>query len=340
MRMLSSCAQSQDPRRPRSEHNHIMTAAFIGIDWGTTHRRAALIGADGELLAERADGEGALACKGRFGASLEALVADWPAADASLPVVMAGMVGAAIGWQTVPYLDAGTPLSALARHLAPVDETPPGRRWSIVPGYCLRGEDGAVDVMRGEETQLFGALQLLGPEPADGCYVLPGTHSKWVRLHGGRITELRTYMTGELFALLRQHGTLASAMQAASADEGAGLRHDGVADDPHFLSGVADAAKDPVLTHALFGARARVVTGALAPGAATAYVSGLLIGAEWADARRQASRGEPVRVIGEPALAALHAACAQHHGCRLETLDARQIQLAAWRALAARESTA
>ena len=52
-----------------------MTASFIGIDWGTTHRRAALIGTDGTLLSERADGEGALACKGRFRASLEALVA-------------------------------------------------------------------------------------------------------------------------------------------------------------------------------------------------------------------------------------------------------------------------
>ena len=67
-----------------------MTPAFIGIDWGTTHRRATLIAADGTLVSERADGEGALACKGRFRASLEALIADWPEADAMLPVVMAG----------------------------------------------------------------------------------------------------------------------------------------------------------------------------------------------------------------------------------------------------------
>jgi len=252
--------------------------------------------------------------------------------------VMAGMVGASIGWQVVPYLEGGTPLSALARHLVRVDEAPADRRWFIAPGYCLRDASrGDVDVMRGEETQLFGALHLLGPEAADGCYVLPGTHSKWVRLQSGRITELRTYMTGELFALLRQHGTLASAMQSAEADVAHGLQHAEVADDPAFLRGVADAAQSPVLTHALFGARARVVTGALAPGAAAAYVSGLLIGAEWADAQRLASRGEPVRVIGEPALAALHGACARHHGRRLETLDARQIQLAAWRALATEE---
>jgi len=310
-----------------------MTATFIGIDWGTTHRRAALIGSDGTLISERVDGEGALACSGRFRASLEALLAGWPEADSTLPVVMAGMVGSAIGWQAVPYLEGDVPLSALARHLVRVAEAPADRRWFIAPGYCLRGAAGEVDVMRGEETQLFGALHLLGAD-ADGCCVLPGTHSKWVRLDGGRVTELRTYMTGELFALLRQHGTLASAMQTAEASATGKLRHDSVAGDPDFLRGVAAAASGPALTHALFGARARVVTGALAPGAAAAYVSGLLIGAEWADAQRMASRGEPVRVIGEPALAALHAACAHHHGRRVETLDARQIQLAAWRALA------
>ena len=319
-----------------------MTPAFIGIDWGTTHRRAALMSTGGELIAERVDGEGALACAGRFRASLEALIASWPEANATLPVVMAGMVGSAIGWQTVPYLEGATPLSGLARHLARVAEAPPDRRWLIAPGYCLRGGAGGdVDVMRGEETQLFGALHELGPDASDGCYVLPGTHSKWVRLHAGRIVELRTYMTGELFALLRQHGTLASAMQTASTRTAAGMTHDGVADDPDFLRGVTDAAAGPVLTHALFGARARVVTGTLAPSAAAAYVSGLLIGAEWADAQRLASRHadmrEPVRVIGEPALAALHAACAQHHGRRIELLDARQIQLAAWRALATGE---
>ena len=314
-----------------------MTPAFIGIDWGSTHRRAALVATDGSLIAEQADGEGALACGGRFRASLEALVAAWPAVDPSVPVVMAGMVGAAIGWQAVPYLESATPLSALARHLVRVAEAPAGRRWFIAPGCCVRGPaPGAVDVMRGEETQLYGVLHLRGTA-SDGCYVLPGTHSKWVQLEAGRITGLRTYMTGELFALLRQHGTLASAMQTGGTHGAAGLQHADVADDPGFLRGVAAAAAGPVLTHALFGARARVVTGALAPGAAAAYVSGLLIGAEWGDAQRLAGQDAPVRVIGEPALAALHAACARYHGRRVEALDARQIQLAAWRALAAQE---
>jgi 2-dehydro-3-deoxygalactonokinase len=297
--------------------------AFIGIDWGTTNRRAALISASGELLAQHVDDVGALSCGGRFPDALAQVLAAFPQAGADVPVVMAGMVGSAIGWQVVPYLRGDTPLDELGRHLAPVLEAPAGRRWAIVPGYSLADADGGVDVMRGEETQLFGALRLLGANAADGYYVLPGTHSKWVRLRQGRIVELRTYLTGELFALLRQHGTLASALQGSKAAVDAA--------DPAFARGVRDAARRPTLSHALFGARARVVTGALAPEAAAAYVSGLLVGAEWADA---GVADGPVRVIGAPSLGTLHAAAAAQLGHALEQMDDRAVQLAAWRALA------
>jgi 2-dehydro-3-deoxygalactonokinase len=333
-----------------------MTAAFIGIDWGTTHRRAVLLSRAGDVLAEHADAEGGIACAGRFRPALEDLLARWPAAPADTPVVMAGMVGSAMGWQAVPYLEAATPLEALAQALVPVADAPAGRRWFIVPGYCIRGAapaagspvdsnadndidadidvDVDVDVMRGEETQLYGAMRLLDADasgrahPSDGCYVLPGTHSKWVRLVAGRVVALRTCMTGELFAQIRERGTLASAMQGAP-------RHI-AADDPAFVRGVRAmlATRPPLLSHALFGARARVVTGALAGTAAAAYVSGLLIGAEWADARQRPGCDEPVRLIGEPALAALHAACAAQFGQRVQVMDARDVQLAAWRALA------
>jgi len=303
-----------------------MKGVFIGIDWGTTHRRAALLSATGELLAEVADAEGALACAGRHRESLEALIARWPEAQPGATVVMAGMIGAAIGWQAVPYVEAPAALAGLGARRVRVGEAPADRQWFIVPGVCVRTSDGEVDVMRGEETQLLGASQWLGPAAADGDYVLPGTHSKWVRLEGGRVQELRTYLTGELFALLRQHGTLASVMSG-----GAGPVDP---DDPAFLHGLQDAAHRPTLSHALFGARARVVTGVLEPAAAAAYVSGLLIGAEWADVHDTVGATDrPVRMIGEPALAALHAVAARVHRRRLQVLDARAIQLAAWRAL-------
>lgn len=144
--------------------------AFIGIDWGTTHRRASLLGAEGELIAQQQDDQGALACAGRFGDALHCLLDAWPPAGDDVPVVMAGMVGSALGWQEVPYVDAATPLRSLPAHLAPVFAAPAGRRWSIVPGVRWRGEHGRVDVMRGEEAQLLGALHLLGSAADEGCY--------------------------------------------------------------------------------------------------------------------------------------------------------------------------
>ncbi|WP_374569414.1 2-dehydro-3-deoxygalactonokinase [Ideonella sp.] len=308
-----------------------MPPAFIGIDWGTTHRRASLLGERGELLAQRHDDDGALACAGRFGESLQALLAQWSEVGDGVPVVMAGMVGSALGWQEVPYADAATPLRQLGARLSPVRDAPAGRRWAIVPGVCWRGAHGSVDVMRGEETQLLGALQALGTAGDDGCYLLPGTHSKWVQLREGAVASLRTCMSGELFALLRERGTLSAAMKTTAAD----AEPDPVA----FARGVADAAEG-VLSHTLFGAPARVVTGAMPAEDAAAYVSGLLIGSEWHEhLRRDANRGGVVRVIGEPALARLHAQCAVQLGCRVELLDARAVQLAAWQALRASMET-
>jgi 2-dehydro-3-deoxygalactonokinase len=300
-----------------------MTAAFIGIDWGTTHRRASVLDAQGRLLAQHSDGDGMLACAGRFRESLLTLLQRWPEISPGVPVVMSGMVGAVSGWQEAPYLDAGTPLTELSRHLVPVREAPAQCCWRLVPGYRWRGDRDRVDVMRGEETQLLGALRLAGPAAADGGYVLPGTHSKWVKLRQGSVATLRTYMSGELFALLRASGTLSAAMQAAPPGE---------PDPAAFARGVADAG-ELALSQALFGVRARVVTGALAPEAAAAYVSGLLIGAEWQDLRRGPVPAGSLRIIGEPALAQLHARCAAQLGLAAEVLDAQAVQQAAWRAL-------
>src|SRR6476620_4754729 len=103
-----------------------MTPAFIGIDWGTTHRRAVLLGPRGEPIADHADTEGALTCAGRFRPALESLLARWPAASHDVPGVMSGMVVSATGWQAVPYLASETPLGDLARHVERVTDAPSG----------------------------------------------------------------------------------------------------------------------------------------------------------------------------------------------------------------------
>lgn len=291
-----------------------LPARAVGIDWGTTHRRGYVVAAgDGHCLAEHRDAQGMLAARGRFPAAAAELLAALGVADPAVPVLMSGMVGSAQGWVEAPYLGLDVPLLQLHEHL--VDVPVSGRRIRIVPGYCLR-RAGQADVMRGEETQLLGAVAL---GRADGWFLLPGTHSKWVHLRAGAMVDFTTFMTGELFALLGSQGTLAAA---------AGSAHEHHAEA--FASGL-DAEPAAALSNALFVCRARVVSGLMPAGHARSYLSGLLIGAEWHDLRRRCGGHLPqeVTLIGAPGLAARYADAARRFGVSLHLLDPRAAFLAA-----------
>lgn len=279
---------------------------LLGIDWGSSNRRAYLIDRQGRCLARHADGEGMLAVGGDFAGSLAALRHTMQV-DASVPVVMSGMVGSASGWQEVPYLDIATALTELSAHLVPLSGSP---GCLIVPGYCTR--QGGVDVMRGEETQLLGALAL-GID--NGAVVLPGTHSKWASLQGGRIARFATYMTGELFAMLAAGGTLAAIMPPGDDDASA------------FAAGISQAGLGRPLSQALFGVRARVVAREMPAAQARSFVSGLLIGSEFAASASHSDRA--LTIIGTPALAAHYAAAAAHFGKTAALLDPDAVYLAA-----------
>lgn len=299
------------------------------MDWGTTHRRAYGLNRAGQCVAELADDEGALACKGRFAQSLQALLHSMEAAPRA--VILSGMVGSALGWQVVPYVDGGVDLPALAQHLALLSVPPSlagesGAQLSmpvaIVPGYCVRNAAAQPDVMRGEETQLLGA-HCLGHR--SGWFVLPGTHSKWVELRDGKVAQLRTYMTGELFDLLASHGTL------AAAGGGAASAWDAAA----FAQGVQAAKSGGALTHQLFGCRARVVSGDMPGTSGRSYLSGLLIGAELQDVLKDGpgvagiAAEAAFQLIGSPALAKHYQAAATIWGLQFEVLDARAAFIAA-----------
>ncbi len=289
------------------------TPVAVGVDWGTTHRRGYALAADGRCMAEHADTDGMLAARGRFEASLETLLQALNAAGPQVRVLMSGMVGSAHGWVQAPYLEPEVRLRELGHHLLRVPGT--ARRVDIVPGIALK-TDTAVDVMRGEETQLLGAA-LLGHD--DGWFLLPGTHSKWVRMAEGRVADFATFMTGELFDLLGRHGTLAAAAGAEHA--GADVHH------PEAFGQGLRAGANVALSHALFGCRARVVTGALPPEQARSYLSGLLIGAEWHELRRRGAGHLPttVTVIGAPHLAARHAEAAAAFGVTLQHLEPAEV---------------
>lgn len=277
---------------------------LLGIDWGTSNRRAYLIERGGKLVRQQADGQGLLAVGGQFAASLAQLRAGM-GVESSVPVIMSGMVGSASGWQEVPYLDLAVPLERLPEHLVAVQDS---ANCLIVPGYRSAGPD--VDVMRGEETQLLGAVSL---GVRDGWVVLPGTHSKWVFLRNGRVERLCTYMTGELFAMLGSGGTLAAIMENGHESPAA------------FSAGLAEAGRGKPLSHSLFGVRARVVTKAMPSADARSFVSGLLIGSEFVAAQGQ----DTVHLIASHTLSARYAQAAGIFGMQAKVLDPDQVYLAA-----------
>ena len=273
---------------------------FIAVDWGTTNRRAYLIGPDGSVRAEMADdlGVGAMAP----GGFADAVAAIHDRLGEDRPMLLAGMVGSNRGWHETPYVPCPATLHDVAAALHWVE---PGRI-AIVPGLSVTTA-GSADVMRGEEVQIFG-LCALDPAAQDGALCHPGTHTKWVSLRHGAAVTFRTVMTGEMFAMLRAHSILAPMLQGP------------VAPGPTFLSGVDTAFDGGVLTAQLFAIRGQVLLGRMAQDDAASFASGLLIG--W-DIRAgiDLARGQPVTVLGQPALTQLYAAALVHVGAAVRQVD-------------------
>jgi 2-dehydro-3-deoxygalactonokinase len=289
-------------------------AAFIAGDWGTSRLRLYLCEASGNVLA-RGEGEGASVpdCAGRFAAA----VAAWDKAHGQLPAVLAGMVGSTIGWREVPYLKCPAKPAAIAD--AALRFEADGRAIAILPGLSCKGKTGAPDVMRGEETQILGALRL-HPNLAKGRHVfcLPGTHAKWVVVGNGAVTQFQTALSGELFELLRRHSVLARDSREVDAQS------------PAFALGLDFARQNRKadLLHLLFSARSRVVTGEMAGEDAASYLSGMVLGKDIATALALFDLEGPVQLICTPALAALYGKALATYDVKSAAVDGDRAALA------------
>ena len=287
-------------------------AAFIAGDWGTTRLRLYLCDPAGNVLA-RGAGEGASvpACAGRFAAA----VAPWDQAHGVLPAVLAGMVGSSIGWREVPYLKCPAKPSAIADAALRFEAA--GRAIAILPGLSCRGKTGAPDVLRGEETQILGALRL-HPELTKGRHLLclPGTHTKWVAVVDGAVSQFQTALSGELFELLSRHSVLAR-------DSG-----DVDGQSPAFALGLESARQKADLLHMLFSARSRAVTGDMAKEDAASYLSGLVLGKDVATALALFDVDGPVQLICTPLLAALYGKALATYDVKSSVIDGDRAALA------------
>ena len=265
-----------------------MSAALVAVDWGTTSARAYRLDADGKVVERRSVAIGVKHVRdGRFDLALGKLLGAW--IEDPAPRIACGMIGSRQGWIEAPYVDCPASLTALADRVV----VAPHDALTIVPGVATRDAANIPDVMRGEETQLLGAI---GPDERGVLAVLPGTHSKWARVEHGRVVDFTTFMTGELYGVLLDHSMLG---RLAGHEPGRFSRD-------AFSLGVARGLADGELSHDLFGARTLALTGALESDHVADWLSGLLIGREIRAARAWGLRAgidsSIVRVIGADAL--------------------------------------
>ena len=260
--------------------------AIIGIDWGSTHVRAFRFDDAGAVIETRHSDRGSATLRqSDYEEAARALLDGWLTGKSDR-IVICGMAGSRDGWLEASYLACPTSLIGLSQALATPSSTVPAL---IVPGLYAQDANGVHDVMRGEETQILGAMQ-----SEDAWFILPGTHSKWVDVQDGVIQRFSTYMTGDFYKLLTSHSVLQRTLDA-----------NGAFDADAFASGAARGLQGEALTKTVFAVRAQALFNELGLAAAASYLSGLLIGAEIADGLTMSGARRFV-VIGAKDIAGLY----------------------------------
>jgi 2-dehydro-3-deoxygalactonokinase len=283
--------------------------AYAAVDWGTSSFRLWLIGDDGSVLGERRSGEGmTTAASTGFAEVLQSHLSALAAPD-DIPAIVCGMAGARQGWVEAGYIDVPTSLSAILTGAVSV----PGQKRDvrILPGLAQRSKHSP-DVIRGEETQLLGAIA--ADTKGEQIVCMPGTHSKWVRVVDGAVTGFSTFMTGEMFDVITKHSILSHAVSGADAMP---------ADTEAFDTAVKAAFAEPaLLTNLIFGARAGQLLHGLTAAGAQAGISGTLIGAEIAGALSGAGKDAAITLVASRRLQVLYETAFRTLSLSCQTIDA------------------
>ena len=300
-----------------------MSARSIAGDWGTTRLRLFLI--EGEQVVDRAGGPGIGALDRPAADVLREAMRPWIHRDVEPIALLCGMAGSRNGLREVPYAQCPAGLAGWAAQAGVVrlDDM----NVVLAAGLECRSAQGVPDVMRGEETQIFGALAL-DPALAVGRHLLllPGTHSKWVVLADAHVAEFQTWLTGELFALLRDHSTLLRAAPTADIEL--------TGEEQGFEHGMDRASAGEVLG-TLFETRSAQLRLGRSGRWASGFLSGLLIAVEVAEASRRfgLTRGTRVTMIGDPKLTGLYERALIRAGVEVTQIDGDLCALAGLRSL-------
>ncbi len=289
---------------------------FIVADWGTTRFRGYLIENE-TVLDQVSSPEGVSALqKGQHRDVFMRQCGRWIEAEPNAPVLLVGMVGSREGWVEAPYATCPAGPAEIAQALVPVD-LGNGRNGHIIPGLFCEPSPGESDVMRGEETLVLG----LGVE--NGLICSAGTHPKWIEMRDGRIERFATYMTGEMYALLREHSMIGRPATQPEDPKGFDMGLDAAERN----SGRDGAARVGLL-HLLFSARAAVVSRHMESNLLAPYLSGLLTGDEINGALAQFGRPSSVTILAEPGRADLYVHALARHDIKAEIKTPQQALIA------------
>ncbi len=272
-----------------------MTTPILSLDWGSTNFRAVFLMPGQEP--QRAQEDWGLINIGNegFEGAFYNVCGPWLEKAPQTQIYISGMAGAREGWLETAYLDTPLDLQRLFENIQDL-ETERGHIVHILPGACCK--QPGWDLMRGEETQVLGAMEEAGI--SQGLFCLPGTHSKWVRCENAKIQEFSTFVTGELYAVLTQHAPLIisrSRQRTPSARA--------------FEKGVDRSGIPGGLLRHLFSARSEFLCGQLEEAQRPDYLSGLIIGEE---IRRATGLwgGEDLYIIGSGPLARRYQSAMAH----------------------------
>ncbi len=280
-----------------------MDPYLIGLDWGISSLRAYLMDDKSEIIDSVASQSGIMQVGERsFEEVLQASIGSWLSRYLDAPILACGMIASPQGWLEAPYVSCPAGLAEVVKNLCSLEMQARRKVW-FVPGVMRRAEDNTPDVMRGEETQIFGAVQ----DDSKRCsFILPGTHSKWALVEKGRIVWFATFMTGELFDVLCKHSILGRLME------------EGGQDDDTFLMGLECSAEgmnsNAGLLNKLFSVRSRGLFEEIPKTGLQSYLSGLLIGAEVTEAARRIKDKTLMRLIGDSRLLKLYAKALEFFG--------------------------
>jgi len=262
-----------------------LSTSLIALDWGTSSFRAYFLNAAGTVQEMVTAPDGILSVKDRsFDEVLESHLSRW---DTDVPIIASGMITSRQGWVELPYVPCPAGLKSIATAIY-AHHSKHGRKLFFVPGVSTRGSDGIPDVIRGEETQVLGAS-----EGGTEYFVTPGTHSKWICVENDEIIRFSTYMTGEVFDLLKRHSILGKLMTSEASNPRA------------FEQGVRVALHDPAgFLHNVFSTRTLALFNEMSAEDLSSYLSGQVIGTEIAHASAGRSHTVPYKILATPALGA------------------------------------